>query len=1370
MKGFKLLFKNNLKNTIKNKIQFVSLVILVFLTSFIFTIIEVSKQRVENNYNNFISEKLSNKHDFVVNFDNTTYIKNSNKNKNQFKKITDNSIRQNIILEFIKQKLKNKNECFIYDYIEARTFSLGNNKIIKAITLNPYQKIDKFIVINGMPLNFYKKYLFSIKKETMHWIYLTPEFSRKNNIKINNIIRLQPDIYGTTIKVIDSEIKKVDLTQYEKEDINRWLPKSKYSNENWFRVVGFGQSADYITPIIDKLHPIPNIRNEGIAYLDPRLFGLFEEIIEYENNKKYSIIKLDITKQILIPESQSDREIYYVGKFQKTNINKIKNTYSKILNSYLNTEKGKYIGLHGYYIKTLLTDLPIVTFYNDNHYEYSQRITYFTSALNIFIKCSYILITILLIISFFMLILVVQRQIEATGPQNGLLRALGYGYSTLILSYISYPLLIALIGGIIGYSMGISGQFIVKYIFGSFFNLPYGNFVFAPLALIICVLFIFTLLTFVTIISGVIMMILKTPLQLIIKEKKISNNIFKKIIYKVFILNKTFDARFQIIQLSNSIGKIIWVSLTMIISTIIITMSTIIPIILQNNINYSYKGNKYKTLVEYNNPIYNLPTTFLKTYDPSQKPWNNKKSLFNKTNMTRDVNQYINDFETGQINSENFSPTYKAEDMRSLLYRNISKEFLKSNKLTSNNFNLSKSICTTSWKDYNDFGLNILTKSTIKQYLRTTETAWENIDILEKYRLFYWKYKETIGLNIKNLNYFDLNGNLNLKNNFKKDIFTQNDYNNDFGQKNTIIILNNNHFRPSLEQQLSKPFYIVLNSIMGNNFNEYFKKPIYNLYNWIYVYFINNINQCFIQGIYSRSPQTVRIKMQKAFNNNNNNFNLTFGVIPFNPLTDDIGTMINAELNNIKFKIYGIDKSFKNQKLINKNNENLNEKIFIENNNIILNETLAKILNVKIGNEISPFIIRKALISNEQKNITSDQILNSWDESEISGDINILNLSKNQKRVGKLMFNGDNKYKNDVLKDKNNKYVLESKIDTFDPNFTKPTILNNKIVNSNYQINNQKYNKKFKIVGINNQYGFPKAWINENIAQEILGYNKIRNNLLQLFLNEWTNSFIKNNIKLKLSKKNSLILLEKFIKNYSNKSNKNNLWFNFIKYWKINKSEVNWINVFKNEYPIFNYKISNNSKIDDIESGLGTSQLFGDYSFYGLNGGIKNKISYSPYANNIFINLISINEAKKILKNISKAINGIILFIISISFILSFIIIILTSNIVIAENQIIIATMKILGYLNRYITKLVIGMYVPIIIIMTIIGFNLGWLLLIISNIFLIKIGIVLPIFMHIIIPFIAIGSGLFLYFVAYLISWFNMNRINPIIAIVNAD
>lgn len=221
MSGFKLLFQNNIKNTIKNKIQFIGLVILVFLTCLIFTIIEVSKQRVENVYHNFISEKMSNQHDFVVDFSQTSYVENTASGADQFLAISDIEVRQNAILDYLQAATMNSDYQFNFDWVEARVFNLGNNKVIKAVTLNPHQAIDKFVVSAGMPLGFYQQYLNSLNNETMHWVYLTPEFAKKNNIKINDVIRLQADSYGTTIKVADSELQPVDLSPYQKEDINK---------------------------------------------------------------------------------------------------------------------------------------------------------------------------------------------------------------------------------------------------------------------------------------------------------------------------------------------------------------------------------------------------------------------------------------------------------------------------------------------------------------------------------------------------------------------------------------------------------------------------------------------------------------------------------------------------------------------------------------------------------------------------------------------------------------------------------------------------------------------------------------------------------------------------------------------------------------------------------------------------------------------------------------------------------------------------------------------------------------------------------------------------------------------------------------------
>ncbi|AGM25612.1 ABC transporter permease [Spiroplasma syrphidicola EA-1] len=1377
MRGFKLLFKNNFRNTTKNKIQFFGLIVLVFLTSLIFTIVEVSKQRVEQVYNNFISEKMSNQHDFIVDFSETSYIQGE---KDPFLQITDLEKRQNAIVDYLakSEEIKKMGLDFKYNRVEARTFNLKDNKIIKAVTLNPQQAVDKFVVAEGMPLDVYAKYLESIRGETNHWTYLTPEFAKNNNIKINDIIRLQADIYGTTIKVADSEIKPVDLSQFVGKDINEWLPNSNYSSTAWFRVVGFGQSADFITPIIDSTHPFPNMKNEGIAYVNPKLFGLSKEKITVEG-KEYDVDSFKIADQVLAAESNFDREIYYAGKFNANGSLADKENLSKELNQFLNTQASQKIGLKSYYEKTLLSGEPVLTFKTDTTYKFANRTVYFTTALNGFITGSYILIALILIISFFVLILVLRRQIETTGPQNGLLRALGYRRRYIIWSYLSYPLMIALAGGALGYLLGISAQFFVKLIFGSYFNLPYTGFPFAPWALVTSVVIIFTMLLLVTIISATLMMVKKTPLELIKKEDSFSAGRIKRAVKKMFSFRNTFDSRFQAVQLSNSLGKMAGVSLTMIISTAMITGSLMIPIMLTNNIDYSYAGNNYNTLVEYNSPVYNLPTTFMKTYDPTQQPWRTSDSALEKTNMTKNGNQYIADFENGTINSENYAPTYDASEMRSLAYRNISKEFLKSNKLSvlgTDNETISNAICRSTWKDYADYGLQSLSKKTVLNFLESPTQALEHVRELEQYRLFYWKYRNTVALDIKREPYFNgnaislYNGKPELNDILKENLFAQEDFAREFNEQPTIISLEDNHLRPAIEKPLADSFLIPLQSGNAESFINSVKKPMFYLFDWIYSYFVNNVNQCFTQGVYTKAPQTIQAKIKTAFNDPTKNFNLSFGVVPFNPLTDDRGTMLEATTKNTKFKIYGIAESFKNQNLINSNDKgNLNDLLFNNSDGIVINQTLSRTLGLKTGDTIDFAAITKLLTNNDDKGYQADNILNSWDASAVTGNYDD---GKASGTMGKMLFNEENKYKNRYIGNgQANDEILKSTLDINDPTSTTPTVLNQKVVNGDLLLKSNAINQSFKIVGVTNQYGAAKAWINNTKAEELLGFDQTRNYLLRLFMNEWSNSILNSSVfNLSQSYKTALQKLEEFIAN--NKDTKPaELWDNFVKTFNNSDLAVDWIKVFNNEYPIFNYKTSNSKTIDDVEYGLSTIQSFGDYSFYGLNGGSRNEgdnnVTYPSYANNAFANLLPIAEAKKILADIILAVNSILIFIIVISFILSFMIIILTSNVIIAENRTIIATMKVLGYKNSYITKLVIGMYIPVIIIMTIAGFGFGWLGLVIGNSILTSIGLALPLILNFWIPIVAIGSGLGLYLLAYLISWFNMNKIKPLIAIM---
>jgi len=103
-----------------------------------------------------------------------------------------------------------------------------------------------------------------------------------------------------------------------------------------------------------------------------------------------------------------------------------------------------------------------------------------------------------------------------------------------------------------------------------------------------------------------------------------------------------------------------------------------------------------------------------------------------------------------------------------------------------------------------------------------------------------------------------------------------------------------------------------------------------------------------------------------------------------------------------------------------------------------------------------------------------------------------------------------------------------------------------------------------------------------------------------------------------------------------------------------------------------------------------------------MNGGIDannpNK-AYSVYGDGTAVNILPLYIHKQLLEQITQLVDTILLFFIIFSLVISFFIILLTSNLVIYENRKIIATMKTLGYSNAKITNIVIGMYLPTIVV-----------------------------------------------------------------------
>ncbi|ARU91317.1 ABC transporter permease [Spiroplasma clarkii] len=130
-----------------------------------------------------------------------------------------------------------------------------------------------------------------------------------------------------------------------------------------------------------------------------------------------------------------------------------------------------------------------------------------------------------------------------------------------------------------------------------------------------------------------------------------------------------------------------------------------------------------------------------------------------------------------------------------------------------------------------------------------------------------------------------------------------------------------------------------------------------------------------------------------------------------------------------------------------------------------------------------------------------------------------------------------------------------------------------------------------------------------------------------------------------------------------------------------------------------------------------------------MNGGTSNSQSITGYQMAAINNAIKIDLALQIQTRVINNIKIIVYYVIATLLFLCLIIITLIVNLVIVKYQKIIAVMKVLGYKDSYILKIFVGMYLPIVVVTTILGFILGVVVMSLVTTNMTSSGIVLPLF-----------------------------------------
>lgn len=1323
-----LLFKNAFKQAFRNKIQLVGLIVLVLLSSTIFSLMQTSLARISDEYSTLVEK--SNLHDFVIDLSNTA-PKNVTGKDLTTTVVEKNDLQINTIANTVGNE-------FIWDRVEGRTMQLDNNsntRILKILTYNEDARIDKLIISKGYQIGDANNPDIITPKEKQ--VVINKEFAEKNNLQINDTIRVQSDQWGSSLKVSGHNLNDPAFSSY-----------------NWLKIVGYGVSADFTTPIIDQTTPIPNKTREGLLYVDPLQFGLSKSEVT-DNNFVWSY---DRNNEKITITSDNDREIYFVGKSMIGKINNIKLISKQLKEKYINT---------------IDSDAALVYQLGDSNYTFNNRTATLNATIIGFKSLLIGLLLIVLIITGITVILITYKNIDNLRPQIGILKSLGYSNIKILITSVAYPMIAALIGTVLVFLPASGLQVIIVQTFANYFNLDFGHFIFNWLGFIYCLILIFGFLSIIAwIISA--LTVIKKPIDLIKNESVTVNSRFSRII-KAKSINSGFLTRFRLSLFTSSIGKMAAAALTMFLGATLMTTAIIGPKIMADNKLFSFTGMNYHSLVEYGVPTYNSPYSFYKTYNPNNKnDWTYTATTDESTgdmywhpprfDSSGPLNEtFVKELLENDINAEAYAPmSYESNPGAAISSLGLNSLTYLNGKMFTKNF--LNGLDSSDIKNA-DFILPIMVKMAwpnawpmYEKVLKVTNNnnfySNDNYNIIRK---FYKNFRITVAMNISGT--ISKTGNISTNpsdfdvTKFKTWASSDIPAYNNVSSAGPTFINDIDNLSFDTRDKLY-PWHLtneeqLLNNDVTTISQEDRDHWINKVGIWFGALFYNRMGQTVVQGTYTKSPYFIRQNIAKAYSDANDLFNVAFNVIPYDKNTDELGTYFIGtpeklfKQSKYLMKVYGLQNQ---QQLLGKpsmmqlydeGGSSLNPLLEQENSDdsisIVINQTIAKQLNLKTNDEFKMssngnIMKFKDTVTNNFEPFALDQInINEIvEDSKNDNNVTLLKQATGYKQVAALK---EKAYQNGGI---NATPMLKE-------------VATGKVVNSY----NHQMTSKYKVVGIYNGYGQPNAYISKNNGDKVLSYDQTKAFFFLLFKKEW-----------EAKSKISGVEFDKL-----------NLVNNYQEFlYKIIKEKdpdfVKLNQVFENENPIFNFKFSNSQSLPDITNSFSTSQMYGDYSSLALSGGTDEVTgtTYQGYGAGSANNITPQDIHHQLLNQITDLVDTVLGAFIIFSLIISFFIILLTSNLVIYENRKTIATMKTLGYSDAKITNIVIGMYLPVITVMFVIGFPVGWIIVkSIINYLAANTTWVLPLFFVWWLPFVVGFIVVAIYAATFIIDWYAMKKINPI-------
>lgn len=527
----KLLFLNALKGLKRKKIQMFGIVFMVLLSTAVFTGMNSAIDRLEDRYYNYLDEQDVEHFSIGVNVD--------------FKK----DISLDDLDELLETKLKNIDDSereIVNQYrnlIKNPTFDVN---IIYSFK-NILEKYDALKDIEMKKLDtLTEKYDFFYERE------ISKTVQEKN--KLFKFIPYNSDKKLNKAYLLEGNLPKnkneiTILPDYAKKNNIKIGDNYKISNTN-YKVVGFTYAPDYIYPLISLSMPIFDQKNNCVIYIDKESYNDVVGINEHSYSLKYNF---DVDRKFKISatdsENSNDKQMKIFD--EKDAVMMDVSTISRI---------GRIGALQ-------------IEFASDRLFA-----DYF--------------MYLLLAISVLIIVVITKKRIDDERLQIGVLKSLGYNKYSIATSYLVYPVLGSLIGGIFGFIIGILVHGPIAGTLRSYYTVPLANYSINFSYLLTSILVPMILLSILSYLIA-IFMLRKKPLALLKEGSNLKVNIFSKLVNKITGL-LPFNQRFKYSLAFRSIGKLFIVTITAFSTGMLITLILIGMNLFNHVIDKSFEGIDYR--------------------------------------------------------------------------------------------------------------------------------------------------------------------------------------------------------------------------------------------------------------------------------------------------------------------------------------------------------------------------------------------------------------------------------------------------------------------------------------------------------------------------------------------------------------------------------------------------------------------------------------------------------------------------------------------------------------------------------------------------------------------------------------------------------